>query len=192
MKQIEKGCPGYLGQQKKKKGILVVASLLVIVGIVVAGFWITHTRNNVFTIIAAVLVLPFAKIFVGFLMLCMGAEADTQLIEALKAADSRFLHKYDCVLTTKNRVVSIPALVITQSGALVYAPKLTDAASKETVDEMVRFARNENVQMTVLVYVKEPQFVKAAARICQSRTDLSEEDIAAANSIWEVFARMCL
>ena len=64
MNKKNKGEFGYLNYKKKLNAIITAIALLVIIAIFATGLLIFKSRNNYMTLVATVLVLPWAKLAV--------------------------------------------------------------------------------------------------------------------------------
>ena len=69
MRLPEKGSFGYFDRKKKLTLTATIISFLIVAVIYATGIFIYHTNKSVFTVIAALSVLPAAKIFVSFLVI---------------------------------------------------------------------------------------------------------------------------
>ena len=65
MKKIEKGVPGYLDYKKKIEIIRTVIYFGIVAAIFFLGYFQTHTRLNLLTVVAVLGCLPASKALVG-------------------------------------------------------------------------------------------------------------------------------
>ena len=64
----QKGEYGYLNARMKKQAGLSIFGLAIIIATIVVGYLRYHTRANIFTIAAALVAIPTAKVLVGFII----------------------------------------------------------------------------------------------------------------------------
>ena len=69
MKKYAKGEYGYLKYKKKISLIIMLTSFLVILGVFITGIIVNGSKNNIFTVMAAVLTLPAAKFAVSYFII---------------------------------------------------------------------------------------------------------------------------
>ena len=65
MKKIQKGKPGYLNYKRKVEILRTVIYFVIVLAIFALGYWQTHTRLNLLTVVAILGCLPASKALVG-------------------------------------------------------------------------------------------------------------------------------
>lgn len=85
MKNIkEKGTYGYISNYKKKQGIIGFLSLFMVLVIYFTGILMYHTNKTIFTVMAAVSVLPAAKYLIMFFIVVPYKTSQKEIYDKLK------------------------------------------------------------------------------------------------------------
>ena len=192
MKKQEKGNRGYIAHRKKKLGIITAVCFAVVAAIFIAGLIIFRTRNNLFTVMAILLVLPSAKFAVGLIMFIPHKNVTDELYNALEKADNKFLHKYECIFTSKEKVTYVPAMVITDHSICAYTPD-SKADAKKFEETFAAYVKEARLSINVILLKDEKQFIKKVKLMSGSREEgVSEENKERMQWIWESARCMCL
>ena len=101
MKKIQKGKPGYLNYKRKVEILRTVIYFAIVLAIFALGYWQTHTRLNLLTVVAILGCLPASKALVGVI-----ARYPYQSIELSQAKEIAGKSKhltvcYDLIITSK-------------------------------------------------------------------------------------------
>ncbi len=121
---LEKGTYGYIDKYRKRR-IITLVLWCVLIGTIIAVPWLHYgTRNNYFTILAVVLVLPFARIFSTFLIMLpyhTGDKTEYEKIQAL--TNDKMILLSDLVLTKESGSMLYTMVVIFDGKVYAYAPQ---------------------------------------------------------------------
>lgn len=135
MKLPEKGSFGYFDKKKKLTLTATIVSFLIVAAIYAAGIFIYHTNKSIFTVIAALSVLPAAKVFVSFLVIsgCRSLPAEQKEELCLLTAETRNCRiLYDILLASEEKALIAGTIVILEEHILMYSDsKKADAQSTE-------------------------------------------------------------
>ena len=191
MKRKEKGSRGYIDGQKKKFGIMTAAFFMLVAAFFITGLILCKTRNNILTVMAILMVLPGAKFAVDLIMVLPYKPVTEELYNKLEAADDKFLHKYECIFTSKERAVYAAALVITDHTVCVYAPDgKTDASKFEK--SLKDYVKADGLSISVVLITDEKQFIRKTELMSDSRDgELSQEDKRRMHKVWEAVSCIC-
>jgi len=124
MRLPEKGSFGYFDRKKKLTLTATIISFLIVAVIYATGIFIYHTNKSVFTVIAALSVLPAAKIFVSFLVIAgcrsLSIEQKNELCFLTEEnTDCRIL--YDILLASEEKALIAGTIVIIKEHVLMYS-----------------------------------------------------------------------
>lgn len=118
---MNKGQAGYLHARKKKYGIYALTGFGIVAFILVFGIWQTHTRLNLFTVAAVLGCLPASKQLVEFITMFPYQSVDRKIVTELQEKAPLLTAAYDMVITSKERVMPLDAIVISGKTVFGYA-----------------------------------------------------------------------
>jgi len=124
MKLPEKGSFGYFDKKKKITLTATIISFLIVAAIYAAGIFIYHTNKSIFTVIAALSVLPAAKVFISFLVIAGYHSFPKELKDELclltaETEDCRIL--YDILLASEEKALLAGTVIISGGHILMYS-----------------------------------------------------------------------
>ena len=112
--KFEKCEYGYLNWQKRRQFLVVIVQILIAVAIFTIGYVLNdNSKNNVFTIIAVLFVLPMAKHLVAVIILLPYCTPSEQLYEKVMntARTDAFVFS-DYVFTSQEKVMYLSSMVV--------------------------------------------------------------------------------
>lgn len=117
---MKKGSLGYIKKKKAFQLGLTIILLLIAIVIYVSGYYLNdEQKNNVFTIIAVLMVLPAAKAFTSFIVV---VPFKTVSIEKFKEVNSDMkkdsILLADLVLTSTEKVMNLDFLVLMENNVI--------------------------------------------------------------------------
>lgn len=125
--KVKKGRAGYIAAKKTRLGIQALAEFGVVALILIIGYLITHTRLNIFTVVAIVGCLPAARVLVEFIAIFPYKSIDEKLHREIEQKGSLLTEVYDMVLTDGDHIMPISAVAVSNHKVFGYAPnKKTD------------------------------------------------------------------
>ena len=174
MNRTPKGCFGYIESARKAAILRTAVAFLLCAGTFLAGRIVTGTNRNVFSIVAALLCLPFGVFAVNLVMFLRARPCSREAYEKIEAAKGLLLVLYDLTLTGRDVDFSIASAVAFDRQVLCY----TEA---EQTDETL-FKNHVREQMALSDY-RELQIVlfRDADAYCERLREL--DDIRAAQGI---------
>lgn len=106
---------GYILAEKKRRIIITLIYIMIGVAIFLTGFFMyNHSKSNVFTVVAILLVLPAAKHLVQLIVLMpfhsIGKKEEEEIL--LLSEDAEFF--FDYVFTSEEKVMGLKAVVVSQ------------------------------------------------------------------------------
>lgn len=109
---MEKGVYGYVSRIKKRKLLHTVILFSITSLIIISGYFISgRTKNNLFTVIGIVSVLPAAKALTGLIVIWPYKTFDKALYEKIKGVDESGMGLYDIVMSSNERIMNIYAVI---------------------------------------------------------------------------------
>lgn len=147
---IDKCKPGYIKNRIRISFLWLLIYIVVGVAIFLAGYLWLHTRANVFTVIAVLMVLPGAKRVVNLVVFLPRKSVSEKRVERMmQAADGSVLFT-DYVFTSTEKVMHLDFLMIRNGNVLgVVAPSRQDTAymKKYLADTVHKAAPSYNVRV---------------------------------------------
>lgn len=125
--RVEKCCPGYISSRKKISSLWLVFYTAIAAAIFMAGYLWTHTRANIFTVFAVLLVLPAAKRVVNLVVMLpkKGVSAERYARMEKEAGEAVILTDY--VFSSTEKIMHLDFVVIKNGNVMaVVAPSNQD------------------------------------------------------------------
>lgn len=121
MKLKSKGTLGYINNRKLARGLLFLAEVALVVAIFLTGYFTTGSRENLFTVVAIVGVLPAAKSLIACIMIWPHkSQTQEAYDEVCGAAGDTCVVLTELVLTTTERIMPIDFIVVKESHIVGY------------------------------------------------------------------------
>ena len=167
MKKTEKGDFGYLNYRKKINLIKMAAAFVVVAVVLIIGLAVYKTRANVFTVAAIVLVLPAAKMAVGYFVVMSHHSASSKLREKLEAEAGGLGLYYDLIFSNSKKPIGTQAVAVSETAVIALSDeKKADKKLFET--SLKEFMENDGRKVNVTLYFEEKQFLARAAKLAGS------------------------
>ena len=171
---MEKGNPGYISSRKKID--LIYLLLFIVFGIVIflAGYYITKTRANIFTVMAVLMVLPGAKRGVALFVMLPRRSVERERYEKVKNVIGDGTLYCDYVFTSTEKIMHLDFLLIKNGNVLgVIAP------SRQDVDYVKKYLPESVNKISSHYHVKlfdnDEEFLGQVKRLAQTEPDEEQE-----------------
>lgn len=160
-----KGEHGYINQRKKRQLMVTLIMFFIAAATFILGLALNKwDKANIFTVMAALFVLPAAKFLVNFIILApyhtVAEEVYQRLITAVSKEDTVYT---DMVFTSEQKVMNLAMLVIAgnQIIGLTGREKENDVYMKQYLSNSLE-ARGYSFKVTILK--KEAEFISAVKK----------------------------
>ena len=151
MNKKNKGEFGYLNYKKKLNAIITAIALLVIIAIFATGLLIFKSRNNYMTLVATVLVLPWAKLAVAYFILIPHKVCPKDVYDRLEGCKGDITSIYDVVVSNSKKPVGICAMAVTDN--TIAALSLDKNPDKALFEKSLKeFLKNDKLNANVTLY----------------------------------------
>ena len=121
MKLKSKGTLGYINNRKIARGLLFLLEVTLIVAIFLTGYITVGSRENLFTVVAIVGVLPAAKALIALIMIFPHKSQTKEAYdEVCGTAGDTCVVLTELVLTTTERIMPIDFIVVKESHIVGY------------------------------------------------------------------------
>lgn len=125
--KIEKGRPGYLKARKIRLICIAAAEFAVIIALLILGYVQTGTKLNLLTVVAILGCLPACKVLVGLIAIFPYRTISPDRAEEIQKEAPLLATAFDLVITSREKIMPVEALVISENTVCGYAPnKKTD------------------------------------------------------------------
>lgn len=172
---VEKCSPGYITSRKKISALWLFIFIVVAVGIFLAGYFWTHTRANVLTVFAVLMVLPGAKRVVNLIVMLPRKSVGKERFEKVKKAAGEGVVFTDYVFTSTEKIMHLDFVVIKNGNVLgVTAPSRQDVTymKKYLADSVHKVASS----YIVTVFDSDEQMIKQLSRLSQIEGEPEKEE----------------
>lgn len=149
--KIQKGQPGYIKARKQKLLMFTVSEFGIVAALLLLGYFQTGTKLNLLTIAAVLGCLPASKMLVEFIAIVPYKTVDPEKYKETQEKASLLTTSYDMVITSKEKIMPVDAVVISGNTVCGYAssPKTDEAKAADHIKEMLRQNRMEKVTVKI-------------------------------------------
>ncbi|MCH5252461.1 MAG: hypothetical protein J1F22_05755 [Lachnospiraceae bacterium] len=173
--KIEKCEPGYITRQKKMNSLWLGVFILIGAVIFLIGYLWTHTRANIFTVLAVLMVLPAAKRIVALVVMLPRRGVKKERYDRLKEAAGEAVLLTDYVFTSTEKIMNLDFVVVKNGNVLGVI-----ADCKQDVSYMKEYL-TENIHKIapsfyVRVFDTDEQLIKQLDRLTQIETTPEKEE----------------
>lgn len=191
MQKVSKGDFGYLKHKKKMNLLKTVVSFAAVLIVFITGIIINKTRNNICTIMAILLVLPAAKMMVGYVILLPHRSVKKELFDALEASRGALCVCYDCVFSNSKSPIGVQAVVITENSVCAYSDE--EKADKKLFETSVRdFLKNDKLNANITLYKDEKAFLNRVKSLAANFDNTDKENTDKMTWITNSVKSMCI
>ncbi len=175
MKKIQKGQRGYMRSRKIKLGIGCLAGFLLMFVIYFTGYIIFDTSKNYVTILAVLVILPTAKLFVQYLMIPWSCKVSDEAYDQVLRNVSPLNLYEDLLITAQEKAFAINFLVIDKDDNIV-AYTADEKAQPERFEKGVtNFLNYYEFDSKVKLFKDLGQFNKRVKQLAARNTGLTDE-----------------
>lgn len=167
----KKGEYGYLAIRKRNQLIYSIISFAIVLIVLFTGIFIHHTRNNVYTVGAVVLVLPAAKIFVSYLLMARFKSTPVEEYNNINSITTVDV-LYDLVLSVKDKIVFVPLMAVTNSEIIIYTES-TKIDSQDLEEGIQKFIVVNGFRPKIKVIKDKNVFLKKIKGMSKDENDTS-------------------
>lgn len=172
--RVEKGEQGYICSRKRRDLIWLLAFVIIGIAIFLAGYFITKTRANIFTVLAVLMVLPGAKRVVALFVMIPRKSVPKDRYEKVKAAVGEGTLYTDYVFTSTEKIMHLDFLLVKNGNVLGVV-----ASSKQDVPYMKKYITESVHKISsnfhVKIYDNDETFLKQVARLTHIEADAGQE-----------------
>lgn len=166
---------GYISKKKKISFLWLMVSVLIGVAIFLVGYFWTHTRANIFTVVAVLMVLPAAKHIVSLIIMFPHKGVSRERFEKIKeaAGDAVLLTEY--VFTSTEKIMNLDFVLIKNGNVLGVL-----STSKQDVDYMKKYLTDSVHKVAPSFHVKvfdtDMQLLKQLDKLAQVEAEKAREE----------------
>ena len=160
----QKGEYGYLNARMRKQAGLSIFGLAIIIATIVVGYLRYHTRANIFTIAAALVAIPTAKVLVGFIICIKNKSPERTQYDRLKEIAKTPYILSDLLLTSRENMMPFEFAIISANNLCLYTTN--KKMDKRKAENYIRdYIKAEVKNINVKVVDDYNAIIKAAARM---------------------------
>ena len=152
MKKATKGEYGYFAGERKRRLLLTLIFALIPAIIFLAGFLLTGTEKNFFSVSALVMVIPFAMFFTGFVTVMTKKSIPQDEYERILPHTEGLLMAYELYVTHEKASTFVDAVAICGNNVigLVTDKKGDPAFTREYVEKTLRGAGFSGISVKLM------------------------------------------
>lgn len=183
----EKGTKDYFDKKKKINLIVTIFSFVVVAVIYFTGILIYHHNKSIYTVIAAVAVVPAAKAFVSFFILAPYRSVDGSQRRAIETALSGMENQqilYDILLAESKKPLAAGMVILIDGRVFAYYEGAKESAETEKyLKNILKECQCRSVKMYTEFEPFKKQIVSVAAEEKQRWETLEEKEKIGRNKI---------
>ena len=171
---VDKCEPGYIASRKKISFLWLFLFLIIGIAIFLVGYLITHTRANIFTVIAVLMSLPAAKRIVNLVVMLPRKSVDRERFDRAKEAAGEGTLLADYVFTSTERIMHLDFVAIKGRSVLALtAPSRQDVSyMKKYFADMIRRAAPD---YEVRILDEYEEFLRCLKDVPTAPDDIGDE-----------------
>ncbi len=160
--KVHKGEAGYISARKRSLGLQTAAGFGIAAAFLLAGYFKTYSRSNLFTIIAVLICLPSAKALTEWIAIFPYGSIDRKTAEEIKEKSVLLTTAFDMVITSREKIMPVDAAVISGQTVFGYAsnPKTDPQEAAKHIKDIL--AENHHTKATVKIFSKYVHFLSRA------------------------------
>lgn len=186
MFRYQKGEWGYIKKKKIMQIVFTIIMALVGIGIFLTGYFLYKKSNqNVFTVLAVLMVLPGAKFLVSFIVLFPFKSPNLEQYKKLKKAIPKNSKLFsDMVITSPLKVMDLDFIIVSNDHVIGVIGKENQDVSY-IQDYLTKGVRNWSSQCIVKIYPSFDGLLRAVNKIQEKEINKEDEEkvIAYLNSL---------
>lgn len=170
MKKVPKGSYGYIPYEKKRRILITAGMFAIPLLIFLTGFLMTHTRKNMFTLIAILGCLPASKAAVSMIIICMQKQIDKMLYEKIRTHVKDLTCIYDGVVSSYEKNMPFACIVISGLNVVCYSlDEKLDANFAQT--HIQKILQGNGYRANVKVFQDEKHFLQRVDEVYAHREE---------------------
>lgn len=164
MKPVYKGQFEYIKKKKIQRALLCGASFLLVLAVLLTGYFTTGSKENLLTIVAILGVLPSAKFAVSLIMLLPHHSQTKEAYEEARQAAGEAILYTDVLISTEKKVLPTDFVVIRGGNVCGYAsrPGYDTSFAQEYLTGM--FKRN-GLKVNCKIFTNKDKFLRRAGEL---------------------------
>ncbi|MCM1308581.1 MAG: hypothetical protein NC223_08285 [Butyrivibrio sp.] len=189
-KNIQKGERGYLRSRKIRLGIGSLCGFLLMVLIYLTGYLIYGTVKNYVTILAVLVILPTAKIFVQYLLLPWKCRAPEEEYKELAALCLPLKLYCELLITAQEKSFEIMYLLIGGDESIIAYTANPKSESGRFEKGVTNFLNYYEFDSKVKLFTDLGQFKKRAKQLAARSAELTDEQREHISTVFEKISIM--
>lgn len=182
--KVQKGTAGYISAKKRQLAMIIGAAMVIVIGILVAGYLIYDSRLNWLTVVAILICLPICRTIVNLIMLLPHTSISEKTEMEISGKTENLTTLFDLIVTSEKKAMKIDAVVISRNVVCGYAK-----SSKFETDYAVKHIKSileqngiEKVTVKIfkdyVAFLSRAEGMQSIASIEKEESGRREEEIA--------------
>ena len=159
MAKIQKGDFGYIKSQRKKRVAITILMFAIPIVIFLTGLYITHTRKNMFTLVAILGCLPASKFAVNMIMIWLQKPISQQQHDEIAAHVRDMTVIYEATVSAYEKNTPFVSIVISGLNIIGFtqSPKADPAFAEKHIKKILQ---GNGFKSNVKVFTDQKQFLR--------------------------------
>ncbi|MDO5539099.1 MAG: hypothetical protein Q4F83_03355 [Eubacteriales bacterium] len=174
MKKVAKGNFGYIRDQKKRRIIITIIMFSIPLVIYFTGLLQTHTRKNLFTLVAILGCLPASKSAVGMILICLQKPMEKVLYDKILPHVRDLTVIYDTVVSAYEKNTQLPCIVISGLNVICYCED-TKVNSSFVESHIKKILQSNGYKANVKIFTDLNHFLRRVDELYAHREELEKD-----------------
>ena len=186
-----KGSYEYLAARKRQYIAYAVLCALLVVGFLLLGWLIVHTRKSILILPALFAVIPFSNFVSALIAMSAGASylPEDKRAVVQRFEDSGMLYYHLMYCDEKGKRQFLDCVVFYQGGIVAYCSKLKAERKADVESDCIVRLKKKGTTLRLKLYTDWDEF---CARIAEIEAVVPEEDAKKVEKAEEQFLNLCL
>ena len=186
-----KGSYEYLAARKRQYIAYSVLCACLVAGFFLLGWFLTHSRKNLFILPALMCVIPFSNFLSAYIAMSSGASylspEKRETVRRFEDAGMLYYHLMYC--DEKGKRQFLDCVVFYQGGIVAYCSKLKAERKADIESDCITRLKKKGTSLRLKLYTDWDEF---SARIRDIEAEVPEEEVKKVERAEEQFLNLCL
>lgn len=180
----------YLAKKKKKYLIGTLIGLIIMLSVFLLGYALNKTRNNIFTVMAALLVLPAAQYMTQLFAILKFKDPDIETSNQLELIKGNYSLFHSVLIPNQRSVMYIDHILVTGTKIYCMMDSTTDLAISK--DVFSKKMKAKGIPLRTIVYVEQSKIKDMRNFFKKIETNIAIQNEENLNEYTQLIAQMMM
>lgn len=180
----------YLAKKKKKYLIGTIIGLIIMFSVFGIGYFLNKTRNNIFTVVAAVLVLPAAQFMTLLFALLKFKDPNIETSNKLERISGNYNLFHSVLVPDQTTIIYFDHILVTGTKIYCIIDNVADLAKMQEIFN--KKIKAKGIPLKTIVYVEESKAEEMGNLIKKIETNATIENEENLNEYTQLITQMMM